>query len=209
MSACSPIPRVPRPFRRAWLLGLVLGASGCSVLSGPEREYTSNERVLSSIEGRLRYEVDRAAFRLTRAEVTDDAVTLHYSGAEHPGDQAWVVRFSQKSSELAPERLASVAPAVAVIEEEGLQAGFSPSAVRTVTIAGVAAEAVTYTFESTLAPEGRSGRGALAAVRVLERGHEVVYQIKLDNHGDRETLTPADLAPFLVPLADRSQVGAE
>lgn len=175
---------------------------GCAAFSSPEREYTSNERVLARIESTLGYRVDRGAFRLVRTEVTDDSVTLHYLGVEHPGDQAWVVRFSEKSSELSPDRLATVAPAIAVIAEEGLQPGFSagPPALRTV--AGVEIEAAAYTFRSTLAPSGRTGRGILAAVRRTERGEPVVYQVKLDNHGDRESLAPDDLAPFLLPLLD-------
>jgi hypothetical protein len=188
--------------RMLLLLG-ALGCAGCSVLSSPDREYSSNARVLAAIEDRLDYRVDRSEFLLTRAEITDDAITLHYLGVAHPGDQAWVVRFSEKSTELSPERLATVAPALAVIEGERLQPDFAARPPAETEVAGVRIEAATYTFRSTLAPAGRSGRGVLAALRRTERGDEVVYQIKLDNHGDRANLTAEDLAPLLAPLALR------
>jgi len=186
--------------RTAAIAALFLG--GCAAFSSPEREFSSNERVLSGIESRLDYHVDRGAYRLVRAEVTEDAVTLHYLGVETPGDQAWVVRFSEKSSELAPDRLAKVAPAIAVIAEEELQPGFAPGAPAQSEVLGVRLESASYTFRSSLAPSGRTGRGIIAALRRTERNEPVVYQIKLDNHGDRESLTTADLAPFLAPLAE-------
>ncbi len=188
----------------AALLALLGGAlAGCSVFSAPDREYQSNARVLSAIEAKIHYRVDRSAFRLTHAEVTEDAITLHYLGVEHPGDQAWVVRFSEKSTELAPDRLATVAPAISVIRDGELLPGFTPNLVSSLEIAGVALEAATYTFDSTLAPSGRTGRGVLAAVRRTERGRSVIYQIKLDNHGDRERLTPAALTPLIAAIAPR------
>lgn len=182
---------------------LALGAlllAGCAAFSSPERQFSSNERVLAGIESRLGYRVDPAAYRLVRAEVTEDAITLHYLGVEFPGDQAWVVRFSEKSSELAPERLARVAPAIAVIEEERLQPGFLAAQPAESEVAGVRIESASYTFRSTLAPAG-TGRGIIAALRRIERQDAVVYQIKLDNHGDRASLGPGDLAPFVAPFA--------
>jgi hypothetical protein len=113
------------------------------------------------------------------------------------------VRFSQKSTELAPHRLAAVATALAVIEEERLQPEFAAHPPAETEVAGVRLEAATYTFHATLAPPGRRGRGVIAALRRTEGGDEVVYQIKLDNHGDRETLGPQDLAPLVAPLASR------
>jgi len=184
--------------------GLALAAfllAGCAAFSSPEREFSSNERVLGAIESRLGYRVDRAAYRLVRAEVTEDAITLHYLGVEYPGDQAWVVRFSEKSSELAPERLARVAPAIAVIAEERLQPGFLAQAPVESEVAGVRIESAAYTFRSTLAP-AETGRGILAALRRSDGDGAVVYQIKLDNHGDRQSLVPADLEPLLAPLRE-------
>jgi hypothetical protein len=186
--------------RRALALAAALLLAGCAAFSSPEREFSSNERVLAAIESRLDYRVDRAAYRLVRAEVTEDAITLHYLGVAFPGDQAWVVRFSEKSSELAPERLARVAPAIAVIEEERLQPGFLAGAPAESEVAGVRIESASYTFRSTLAPE-ETGRGILAALRVQEGEDAVVYQIKLDNHGDRQRVGVEDLAPFVAPLA--------
>ena len=186
---------------RILLTALALGTlAGCAVLTSPDRKFAANDPVLRSIEAKMRYVVDPDRYRLVRAEVAEDAVTLHYLGVEYPGDQAWVVRFSEKSTELAPESLASVEPALAVIDAESLQPEFAAGPVETTTRSGVTLETAAYTFHSTLAPIGRSGRGILAAFRRTERGQPVVYQLKLDNHGDRDQLTVADLAPFLAPF---------
>lgn len=196
------------PFRTLAVAALALllgGLAGCAVLTSPERNYDSNRRAMRTVEHELDYVVDRAAYRLERIEVTDDAVTFHYLGVAYPGDQAWVVRFSEKSTELEPERLASVEPAVAVIRDQGLQPGFAAASVGTAEVEGVSIEAATYTFRSTLAPKGRTGRGVLAALRRVEGNDTVIYQVKLDNHGDRAALTAADLAPFIAPLATRSE----
>ena len=183
------------------LLALCLvSLTGCSLLSSPDREFRGNSRVLDSVAASLGYSVSSGEFELTRAEVEDDAATLHYRGDEYPGDQAWVVRFSEKSTELSPEALTHVESAVSVIEQEGLQPKFSVEQTETVEIEGLTVELATYTFESHLAPAERTGRGILAATRVEVDGHPIVVQIKLDNYGDRQTLSAEALRPFLVPL---------
>ena len=187
--------------RPLFLLAVCLvSLTGCSLLSSPDREFRGNSRVLDSVAASLGYSVSSGEFELTRAEVEDDAATLHYRGVEYPGDQAWVVRFSEKSTELSPEALTHVESAVSVIEQEGLQPKFSVEQTETIEIEGLTVELATYTFESHLAPAERTGRGILAATRVEVDGHPIVVQIKLDNYGDRQTLSAEALRPFLVPL---------
>ena len=85
---------------RILLAALALATlAGCAVLTSPDRKFAANDPVLRSIEAKMRYVVDPDRYRLVRAEVAEDAVTLHYLGVEYPGDQAWVVRFSEKSTE--------------------------------------------------------------------------------------------------------------
>jgi len=174
--------------------------AGCAFLSSPAREFASNHDVLEAVARELGFRVDSRQFRLERAEVCEDSVTLHYVGVDYPGDRAWVVRFSEKSTELAPESLASVAPAIAVIRDERLLPEFAPSPPRRVAIGGEVLEVSEYTFRSTLAPPGRTGQGIVAAIERTERGHPVVYQIKLDNFGDRKELSVEALAPFVDAL---------
>ena len=189
-------------------LVLLLGSlalSGCSFLSSPDREFRENDRVLDTLAASLGYSIDRDEFELTRAEIEDDAATLHYRGVEYPGDQAWVVRFSEKSTELSPEALTHVESAVAVIREEGLQPSFSVSGTETVVIDGLTVELARYTFKSHLAPAERTGLGILAATRAEVGGLPIVVQIKLDNYGDRQALAADALRPFLAPLKSRAE----
>ena len=189
-----------RPLFAVIASGLVASTLGCSVFSSPDREYRSNERVLDAVAGRVGYVIDDDFAELTRVEIEDDVITFHYRGVEYPGDQAWVVRFSEKSTELEPESLATVASAIEVIRDENLQRGFEAEEARSQVLFGVEIEFAAYTFDSALAPSGREGRGLLVALRRVENGLPVIYQIKLDNHGDRERLSAADLAPFLTPF---------
>jgi hypothetical protein len=183
---------------------LVLGASaaaGCMALSPPERDFARNEAALRAAADASSYRVDPRAYRLAGAEVREDSITYQYQGVEKVGDHAWVVRFSEKSTEQDPQGLADVYALLPLIAE-GRQ-GFQVLEEGERAVAGAKARFVRYRFDSPVRDEAGKpfpAHGIIAAVRVEESGGPVVYHLKLDNHGDREQVTWEDLGPFLAPL---------
>lgn len=183
-----------------WCLWLALGlaASGCQFLSSREREYRSNLEVLALAEQATGYIVDRNVYALEALDLRDDSVTYHYRGVASPGDHAWVVRFSQKSSEQDPPAVVDVYGLLPVVREG--KSGFAITTEGEVEVGGVQLKRVAYRFESPIHDnEGKPlpGNGILASFKVNGGPAPVVFHVKLDNHGDRAGVEPRLLLPFL------------
>lgn len=186
-----------------------LAILGCGLLGPPPRTFRSHHPVLESIEATAGYRVDPERFELLEAEVREDSVALVYRGVQAVGDRAWVVLFSQKSTEQDPFLLESLLPLAAVLEEG--RSGFRLLDDREVAgelprrLAGASARYVRYGFESPVHDERGAplpAHGILARVTVPASEGPVHYQIKLDNHGDREAVEWEDLAPLIEAIED-------
>ena len=178
--------------------------AGCAVLERPEREYISNRPVLEEVPRLSGYAVDPARFQLVGTDIREDSITYQYRGVEFVGDHAWVVRFSEKSTEQNPDALTDVVALLPFIAES--RAGFELGEEGTREIGGSTARFARYQFESPVRDmEGKPfpAHGIVAAVRVDSSAGPIVYQIKLDNHGDREAVRWEDLLPFIAPIFDR------
>ena len=174
-------------------------APGCIFLRSVEREYVSNRAALEGVSEACAYEVDPEAYSLVAVDVREDTVTFQYRGLEHPGDAAWVVRFSQKSSEQDPEALADPHAFVPVLAEG--REDFEIVDDGAAELGGRNVRYVAYRFSSSVrADDGTplGGRGVLTTLRAdAPDGNVLVYQIKLDNFGDRGELTIEELTPFV------------
>ncbi|MGQ9590480.1 MAG: hypothetical protein ACUVYA_09340 [Planctomycetota bacterium] len=183
------------------LAALSFLATSCSLfVESPERTFVSNEALLEGLARSAGYLVDPSLHRLIRAEIFEDSLTLQYRGERHPGDAAWVVRFSVKSSEQDPDSVADIATVLPVLAEGRDRFEVTEHGKRDV--AGVEVQFARYRFQSPARdPDARplEGRGILAAFVSEEGGGKVAYHVKLDNQGDRDDLGWDDLAPFLVP----------
>ena len=188
------------------IVGMVLAAGSVATLGGCffqrlEREYVSNDALLHSLAEEAGYRVDPERFRLVAADVHRDVVTFQYQGVEFAGDRAWVIRFSEKSTEQNPEALREVYPFLDVLREE--HRGFRLVVDSSTHFDRLEASYVTYEFASPVRDatgQPLRGHGVLASIGGPSGGG-FVYQIKLDNHGDRETRSWDDLAPFVSQLA--------
>jgi hypothetical protein len=191
-----------RRLSRAACLLLPLAVSGCAFLRSQDREYVSNRGLLDEVAGAAAYRVDPSLHRLVSADVHEDSFTLQYRGVAYAGDSAWVVRFSPKSSEQSPAALKEVSALLPVIAAG--RDGFSVLEEGARSFRGHEARYVRYTFDSAVRDRlGRPfpGHGIVAVLVLGEAaGTELIYQVKLDNHGDREELRWEDLEPFLAPL---------
>ncbi|HVR75284.1 MAG TPA: hypothetical protein VMT52_13185 [Planctomycetota bacterium] len=198
-SALEP-PASMMPGKRLLRAGLAASffTAGCAVFESPSRDYVSNERVLEAIQLASGHSVDPSLFRLVEANVREDSVSFQYQGVRYVGDHAWVVRFSEKSTEQDPIALADVYSLLPLIKEG--RTGFRTDGEGEATVGDSVARFVRYRFDSPVRDEmGNAipGRGIVAVLRVSSRGGDVIYQVKLDNHGDRDTLEWGDLAPFV------------
>jgi hypothetical protein len=185
-----------------WLLRAGLAASflgaGCAVFESPSRDYVSNEGVLEAIQQAGGYSVDPSLFHLVEANVREDSMSFQYRGVQYVGDHAWVVRFSEKSTEQDPIALADVYSLLPLIKEG--RTGFRTDGEGEAPVGDSVARFVRYRFDSPVRDEmgdALPARGIVAVLRVASPGGNVIYQVKLDNHGDRETLVWGDLAPFV------------
>jgi hypothetical protein len=146
--------------------------------------------------------VEPSEFALVAAEVREDSLTFQFRGRKHPGDSAWVVRFSQKSTEQDPVALSDVHSLLPVLAEG--RRNFAVLDEGEKEVAESTAAYVRYRFDSAVHDEkGQplAGRGIVVVLRRSGDSGTVVYHIKLDNHGDRDDLSWDDLEPFLRPLA--------
>jgi hypothetical protein len=186
------------------LLAIALATSSCgvrTVLPPDDKEFAANDEVLAKAAEAAGYEVDASSFRLTGADVRRDAITFQYAGVQFAGDHAWVVRFSEKSTEQDPIALESVHAMLPVLAE-GRQ-GFEPRGEGKVKGAGWEGAYVRYGFQSPVhdAQGGAlAAQGIAASIRAAGSSGPVVFKIKLDNHGDRSDLPWDALAPFLAPI---------
>ena len=184
------------------LLSAMTAVAGCAVLETTSRDYHSNEPVLRAVPEVSGYAVDPDRHRLLGADVREDSITYQYRGVEKVGDHAWVVRFSQKSSEQSPESLMNVTALLPLIAEG--RDGFEVVEEGEKTLRGIPVSFVRYRFQSPIRDvEGKPfpAHGIVASLRKLMGKEAIVWQMKLDNHGDRDDVMLEDLAPFLEPLA--------
>ena len=176
--------------------------AGCAVLETTSRDYRSNEPVLQAVPDVSGYRVDPERHRLLGADVREDSITYQYRGVEKVGDHAWVVRFSQKSSEQNPDSLMNVAALLPLIAEG--RDGFEVVEEGQGIFRGIPVSFVRYRFQSPIRDvEGKPfpAHGIVASLRQPAGGEAIVWQMKLDNHGDRDDIVLEDLAPFLEPLS--------
>ena len=175
--------------------------AGCAVLETTSRDYHSNEPVLQAVPDVSGYRVDPERQRLLGADVREDSITYQYGGVEKVGDHAWVVRFSQKSSEQSPDSLMNVAALLPLIAEG--RDGFEVVEEGQGTFRKIPVSFVRYRFQSPIRDvEGKPfpAHGIVASLRQPGGSESIVWQMKLDNHGDRDDVVLEDLAPFLEPL---------
>lgn len=183
------------------LAALSVLSTSCSIfIESPERTFVSNEALLGGLARSAGYLVDPNLYRLVRAEVLEDSLTLQYRGERSPGDAAWVLRFSVKSSEQDPDSVADLATVLPVLAEGRERFEVTEHGKRD--LGGVEVQFARYKFESPArdsASEPLRGRGILATFLAETSGGKVAYHVKLDNQGDRDDLGWEDLLPFLVP----------
>jgi hypothetical protein len=185
------------------LLGsfLVVWLGGCAFLTSPTRDYVSNRTLMEQAASDAGYEVDPGRFQLVMAQVEEDSITFQYQGLEHPGDTAWVLRFSAKSTEQDPVALADVYDLLPVLAEG--RAGFNITEEGEKEWDGATVRFVRYRFESKVRDDQAkplAGHGIVAALTRGKPGQLLVYKVKLDNHGDRDDVLWEDLLAFLEPL---------
>jgi len=186
-----------------WVLTLAAGVlalvgSGCSFLSSLEREYTSNRDLIQAASECAGFTVDPSLFELTGLDLREDSLTFQLRGVRHPGDHAWVVRFSEKSSEQNPLAVSDVYSLLSLIGEG--RTGFRIVEEADKDVLGERAKYVRYVFESPIHDgDGKAlqGHGIVASVRLPGASGPLVQHMKLDNHGDRDDVQWDDLAPFL------------
>jgi hypothetical protein len=167
-----------------------------------QRDYLSNQTALEAVAQAAGYQVDPRLYQLVAVEVHEDLITFQYRGVEKVGDSAWVVRFSEKSTEQNPEAISDVYSLLPLLGEG--RPGFSIVEEGAKTVAGTTCHSVRYRFDSPVSGEDGKpfpAHGIVANLRRVENGVTVVYQIKLDNHGDRDDVTWENLASFLEPLS--------
>lgn len=185
-------------------LGACILATSCAMLVDPgAATYLSNRELIRLVSERIGFDVDGRLFELFHAQVREDAVLLYYRGVAYPGDQAWVWRFSRKSSEQSPDELLDFA-ALAPILEEG-RSGFETGEPATLPLDDAVLRYLPYRFDAPVRDdEGvpRAGRGFLGIVERVVRGEPVVFYLNLDNWGDRPELTLDALDPFLAEIAE-------
>jgi len=187
-----------RWFAGCLTLTLLCALTGCGFLTSREREYVSNEDLLEEVATLSRFPVNPELFELTRVDARDDSITYQYRGVRFVGDHAWVVRFSEKSTEQDPVAVENLYTLLPVVGEK--RSGFAPIGEGEEEIGGERLRFIRYRFDSPVRDaEGQPlpGTGILGSVRIDGAGGDLIYQIKLDNHGDREEVTWESLKPFL------------
>ena len=180
------------------MLALVGLASGCSFLTSSEREYISNSEVLESAARTAGFRVDSNLYRITGLDLREDSMTCQYRGVAFPGDHAWVVKFSEKSSEQDPVALGDVYSLLPLIREGRERFEITEEGERE--DLGMKFKFVRYRFDSRIrdgSGKPLAAHGIVVSLRAMGGGSPVVYHIKLDNHGDRDDVDWRDLRPFL------------
>ncbi len=186
------------------VFGLLVLFTACSLLFSPARSYVANRDLLDVTAREAGFEVDPAHFELVGVDLRDDVVTFQYKGKEYSGDQSWVMRFSEKSTERDTIGLSDVHSLAGVLSEGRRSFAVVDDGERP--FESGTARYLRYTFESPVrddSGEALVGRGIFVVLRRAVAGGVLVYQIKLDNYGDRDELVWSDLAPLLAPLAER------
>lgn len=192
-----------RPVPVCGLVLTALLASGCDLLSSRQRSYLSNGEILESVAEDSGFSVDPRLYELFQAEVREDALLLYYRGVTYPGDQAWIWRFSRKSSEQKPDVLTDLDQLIPIIEEG--RDGFRAGEPRTRTIGPAALTYLPYTFRPPIRdPDGEphQGHGILGILERRVRGEPVVFYFNLDNWGDRSEFDESALEPFLKAMVE-------
>ncbi len=178
---------------------LVLLLSGCSLFSSPRREYVDQEDILLATARAAGFQPDQGAYQLLFAEVTKDSIIFQYRGVEHPDDQAWAIRFSQKSTEQKPEDLGRLNDLL-----EGIRKGkedFEVLEKGRRQVKGLDVEFALYRFRSPI--KGRAGEplhatGSAAVVRVDGGLAPVLYQFNVQNlEGHRPELGWEEMEPLV------------
>jgi hypothetical protein len=187
-------------------VGVILAGllAGCAIIESPQKEYVSNEPLLAEIPRLSGYDVDPGRFELVGTDVREDSITYQFRGIRFVGDHAWVVRFSEKSTEQSPDALTDVVTLLPLIAES--RTGFEVLEEGTREAGGSTARFARYRFDSPVRDvEGKPfpAHGIVAAFRVESSAGPIIYQMKLDNHGDREAVGWEDLAPLVAPIRGR------
>jgi hypothetical protein len=180
-----------------WLLGL----SGCALFFSPRREFVDQEDVLAATARASAFTPDSGVYQLLFAEVSKDSLIFQYRGVDNPEDQAWAIRFSQKSSEQKPDDLGRLNELLQAIQKgkEGFEAGKRDRR----QVKGLNVDFAPYRFHSVL--KGRAGEplpatGMAAVVRVEGGPGPLIYQLNVQNIAGRhpevgwEQLEPLVLA---------------
>lgn len=197
-SAIVPV-RFGKVKRIAARLGLasLLALSACNLIE-PEIDYLSNRDILEEISRGAAFRIDPTLFVLRRAVIEDDSLTLHYTGVAHEGDEIWVVRFSQKTTEQDPAALADLYSLLAEIEKG--RNNFTLEKDDEVQVDSAKIQYATYNFESPVRDDAGvplTGHGVVGTLVTERSGQSVVYKFNLFNWGDRDALGIEDLDPFV------------
>ncbi len=179
-------------------IAVSLAAASCAALTSSEMEYVANDDVLALAADALGYHVDPRRFVLTELDIRSDSAVFQYRGVEYSGDRAWVVRFSEKSTER--DAIAMTDPYALLEVIAAGRRGFR--VVEESAGEDDLVRYIRYEFDSIVEDDGAeslNGRGLVAVLRHVDNSREspLVFHIKLDNHGDRDELTAEALEPFL------------
>jgi hypothetical protein len=160
----------------------LLGLSGCSLFFSPRREFVHQEDVLEATARAAGFSPDGRIYQLIFSEVSRDSLIFQYRGVENPDDQAWAIRFSQKSSEQKPDDLGRLNDLLQAIQKgkEAFEVGKRDRR----ELKGLAVEFAPYRFHSVL--KGRSGdpliaSGMAAVVRVDGVPAPLIFQLNVQN----------------------------
>lgn len=175
--------------------------SSCAFFEAPERTFVSNRPLLEELARAAAYEVDSTRYRLVQAELLEDSLTFYYRGIVHPGDAAWVLRFSVKSSEQDPASIADIATVLPVVSEG--REGFRVVEHGKRDVGGVEIQFARYEFQSPVRDASSKpllAHGILLTFLARQGGDALAYHIRLDNQGDKDGVRWDDAIPFLVPI---------
>jgi hypothetical protein len=188
--------------RRWWLVQGVLALpwllGSCSIFGVAGRSYESNREAIEACAAACGLALEGGDFELEGIDLREDSMTFLCRGKRFPGDHGWIVRFSEKSTEQDPVALADVYSFLPVLAEG--RRGFQEVDRGERESAGERLRYVRYRFTSPITDEaGRplAAHGIVVSLRRESSRGPVVFQIKLDNHGDREDVGLEDVAPLV------------
>ena len=170
--------------RRAVALLLILFLPGCALFFSPRREFVNQQDVLEATARAAEFDPDGGAYQLLFAEVSKDSLIFQYRGATNPDDQAWAIRFAQKSTEQKPDDLGKLNDLLEAIGKGKDRFEVGKKDRRQVN--GLNVDLAQYRFHSKgLTGEPLPACGIAAVVRVEGGRAPLLYQLNVQNIANR------------------------